>query len=177
MGMSVGERTRRSAALSLALQQTAQDAQTGKTGITSDVHGEYRARIDLLRLAGLPNPEGYFVDPKSQQSQQAQQAAQQAAQQQAQDQLQAQQQMMQFQYALMTDVERVKGEMALARQQMQEQSKQMLEAMKMETERMKLHLDQAQRMFGHRVQIAGIEADLDKAEAQREVDQLQRRAQ
>jgi hypothetical protein len=177
MGMSVGERTRRSAALQMALQASAQDAQSGKTGITTDMQGEYRARVDLLRLAGLPNPESYFVDPKSEQSQRAQQAAQQAQAQQAQQAQEQQQQMMQFQYSLMTDIERMKGEMALARQQMQEQSKQMLEAMKVETERNKMHLQQAEKMFGHRVDIASIEAELDKAEAKAEVDKLQRRAQ
>jgi hypothetical protein len=50
MGMSVGERGRRIASLQAVLQQHAQDAQTGMTGILSDLPAIYAARTDLVRL-------------------------------------------------------------------------------------------------------------------------------
>jgi hypothetical protein len=47
-------------------------------------------------------------------------------------------------------------------QQMQEQSRQM-----------QAQLDLAQKMFGHRVDLAMLEQQTDQAEAQREIDALQ----
>ena len=165
MGMSVGERTQRIGALQAVLQHHAEDAQLGRTGMLTDPNGLYQARLDMARLAGLPSPEAYYVDPKSQQSQQAQQQAAQQAQQQAAQAQQEKQQMMQFQYSMMTDIEKVKAEAKLQAQQMAEQSKAMQKQMEM-----------MEKFFGHRKDLAIAQKDWDEAEAQRDVDVLQAEA-
>jgi hypothetical protein len=43
--------------------------------------------------------------------------------------------------------------------------------------RMQAMLQQAEKMFGHRVDLAKVEVDLDKAEAQAAVDAMQARQQ
>jgi hypothetical protein len=62
----------------------------------------------------------------------------------------------------MSDLERIKAEAKLQAQQMQEQSKALAEQLRM-----------AERMFGHRVDLAKAQGDWDQQEAQRDVDQLQ----
>jgi len=138
------------------------DVETGAMGVLSDHNGAYQARMDFARLAGLPDPSQYFVDPSSPQAKQAMQQARQQAMQQAQQQLQQQQEMMQFQYAMMTDMEKVKAEAKLMSQQMADQAKLLQK-----------QLDIAERMFGHQVDLTKIEADLDQQDAEREVDVMQ----
>ena len=164
MGMSVGERTRRIQSLGMLYQQQTQDGLEGRGGVLSNLDTLYRTRIDMARLAGLPNPEQYVVDPQSPQAQQAQQQMAQQGQQQQQMQQQKEQQMMQFQYQLMTDIEKVKGEFKLQSDQMKNMADQL-----------KAQMDMAQKMFGHRVDLVGIEADTDQAEAQQEIDRMQAR--
>ena len=162
MGMSVGERTRRVGILSGVLQQQQQDVQQGMNGITVDMNGVYQARLDILRLSGIPNPEQYWVDPQSQQSQQAQQAqAQQAeqAQQQAQQQAQAQ---MEFQYRMLTDIERIRAESRSQIAQLETSQKTLSDQM-----------SNAIKIFSERVELAGIEQQADATEAQQEIDRLQ----
>jgi hypothetical protein len=74
--------------------------------------------------------------------------------------------MMQFQYSLMTDIERVKAEAKLQAQQMADQAKQ-VQAM----------LQQAEKMFGHRKDLAIAQSDLDAKEAQRDIDAMQAEAE
>jgi len=166
MGMSVGERGTRIGALQAIKADHAQDQQTGMQGIMSSPETLYRARVDLLRLSGIPNPEQYYIDPSSPQAQKAIEQAQQAAQQQAQEAQQQAQQTMQFQYSLMTDIERVKAEAKLQAQQMADEVKK-LQAM----------LQQAEKMFGHRKDLAIAQADLDAQEAQRDIDAMQAEAE
>jgi len=162
MGMSVGERGRRSAALQGVIGMQAQDDQAGATDILNSEAAKYQARVDFARMAGLPNPQQYFRDPSSPEAQQVKQGRAQQAEQQAQQQQQMAMQQMEFQYKLMTDIERVKAEANLAKQQLVEEGKKM-QAM----------LSQAEKMFGHRVDLAKTEVELDQAEAQREVNALQ----
>jgi len=162
MGMSVGERSQRIAALQAVQQDHMTDAQAGTVGVLSSLQSAYRARVDRARLGGLPNPEQYYVDPTSQEAQMAQQQAAQQAEQQAMQQQQLQQQQMQYQYQLMTDIEKVKGEFKLAQQRMDEQAKLIREQMQM--------LD---KLLGHRTKLAELEQKQNQAEAQREIDLLQ----
>jgi hypothetical protein len=173
MGMSVGERGQRMGALQQIMGMHGQDLQAGKVGILSSDVEVYRARVDFARLAGLPNPDQYCINPQSPQAQQAAQAMQQQAQQAQQAQMEQAQQSMQFQYSLMTDIEKVKGQFALERQQMQEQSKQMMEQMRAMLEQQKQQLDTMTKMMGHRVKLAEIDADMDAEEGKREAQILQ----
>ena len=162
LGMSVGERSMRSQALGSIIQTQTQDEQAGKSGILFDLNAQYQARVDLARMAGLPNPEQYWLNPASPESQQAQQAAQQSQQMAMAQQQQQQQETMRFQYQLMTDIERVKNEGKLQ----QEQMRQMFQQMQAE-------MTNAIKLFGERVKLAEIEQKGDQAEAQVEIDRLQ----
>ena len=55
--------------------------QSGGNGIIVDLNGVHRAMLDWMRAVDLDNGEKYFVDPESQQSQQAQQQQSQTAEQ------------------------------------------------------------------------------------------------
>jgi hypothetical protein len=173
MGMSVGERSQRMGALQSVMQMHASDQQNGKVGILSSDIEVYRARVDFARLAGLPNPEQYYINPQSPEAQQAMQGMAQQAQQAQQAQMEQQQQMMRFQYSLMTDVEKVKGEFAIAKQQLADQAKAQLEQQKTLIEEMRAQLDAMTKVMGHRVKLAEIEGNLDAEEAKQEIDLLQ----
>ncbi len=161
MGMSVGERTRRTAALMQIQQTQQQDMENGQAGILTDLNAMYQTRIDIARMAGLPNPEQYFLDPASPEAQQAAQANQQQQQQQEAQAEQQKQETMQFQYGLMTDIERVKNEGRLQQQQMQNAVAQ---------------LQASIDMFGQRVKLAEVEQKGDVATAQVAIDAMQAEA-
>jgi hypothetical protein len=163
--MSVGERGRRMQALQYATQTATGMMQAGMDGVLVNLDGIYQSVVDFLRLAGLPNADQYFVNPKSQESQQAAQQKAQQAQAAQQAQMQQAQQQMEFQYRLMTDMEKVKGEYRAQTEQLKGQ----LEAVKIQTDRLLRTRDQ-------RIKMAEIEADIDQAEAQREIDRMQARA-
>lgn len=162
LGMSVGERTRRSAALQMTLQSQLQLMGMGSTLVSPA--NVYATVTDLNRMSGLPAPEQYWVDPASPEGQQAAQQAQQAAQQQAEQQQQAVQAAQQAQAQLLTTLEQIKAETSLQTTQL-----------KAQVEAMKAEMQHFERMFSERVKLAGIEADLDTQEAQREIDRLQMR--
>lgn len=159
MGMSVGERTRRIASLNDIQATQANDVQMGQMGILVDYNALYQTRVDKARLAGLPNPEQYFLNPASPQAQQMLQQNAQQAQAQAQQQMQQQQEMLQFQYRLMTDIERVRNEGKVQQQLLQNQIAQ---------------LDAAIKLFSERVNLVKVEAEIDQEEARLEIDRLQR---
>ena len=162
MGMSVGERSRRMGALQMIGQDQTALAQGGKEGILVDDAAVYQARVDMARMAGLPTPEQYYVDPQSQQAQQAAQAMAQQAQQAQEMQMQQQQEMQQFQYSLITDVEKVKGEYKLQSDQM-----------KMQMDTMRQQMDMIQKTMDQRIKMAEIDASVDAEEGKREIDKLQ----
>jgi hypothetical protein len=162
MGMSVGERGRRTAALQAIMMRQSEDLAAGQDGIIVDPDAQYQARLDLGRMAGLSYPEKYWVDPQSPEAQQAAQQKAQAADQQ--QQMQAQQMQMQqaAQYQLLTDLERIKA-----------QSKEQSDSMRAELEAMKAHLTHVSDMLGHRIDLAKVEADVDEQDARIEIDRIQ----
>ena len=95
-GLSYGEKTKKIAALGNVIQQQQVLLTSGQSGVLVNLDGYYRAIIDWGKSAGIDNPEKYFIDPSSQESQQVQQQQQQQAmmQQQMMMQMQQQQQMM-----------------------------------------------------------------------------------
>lgn len=91
-GMSAGERGHLQNTLSMHIQSQSAAMAQGLNGILASPETIYRSSMDLLRLAGVDNPERHMVNPESeaaqevvqQNAQQAQQAQQLAAQQQQQ---------------------------------------------------------------------------------------------
>ena len=81
IGLSPQERSRKAQALQLVIQQQQNLMQSGGNGIIVDLNGVHRAMLDWMRAVDLDNGEKYFVDPESQQSQQAQQQQSQTAEQ------------------------------------------------------------------------------------------------
>ena len=65
LGMSVGERGRRSAALGQILQQQMAAMQNGMDGTLVAPANIYQTVIDQVRMAGLPTPEAYWINPAS----------------------------------------------------------------------------------------------------------------
>lgn len=165
MGMSTGERGRRTSALMAIGQAQQQAMQQGLTGQLVGLPQIYQTAVDIGRMAGLPSPEQYWIDPESQQSQQAQQAAAQQAQQ-AQQMAQAQQQqavqLAQMQATSLQQVEQIRSQNDLQ-----------LQAMKNQMDRMKTMLSHQEAMFAQRVKLLGIEVQTDAADAQRGIDEMQ----
>jgi hypothetical protein len=89
---------------------------------------------------------------------------------------QKEQQMMQFQYGLLTDVEKVKAEANLVKQQLIEQNKAQLQQMELQAKRMEALMKQAEQMFGHRKDLAIAQGEWDQQEAQRDIDTMQAEA-
>lgn len=83
LAMSPGESRRKVAALDGVIQMQMALIQGGAANITVNWSGLHKALVDKMRLQRLDDTEGYFIDPDSQESQQAQQIAAQQAQQQA----------------------------------------------------------------------------------------------
>lgn len=82
VGLSPGERRRKSSALQTVLQMQLQQIEGGNANITTNLNGYHSAVMDWMRSVELDSHEGYFLDPQGKESQAGQQAAQQAAQQQ-----------------------------------------------------------------------------------------------
>ncbi len=96
VGLSPGERRRKSAALQQVTQLQLALIQSGNANIITDLNGVHSGIVDWMRSVELDGAEGYFLDPQGPQSKQAQQAQQQQAQEQAQQQQQQQQMQMQL---------------------------------------------------------------------------------
>jgi hypothetical protein len=96
VGLSLGERARKLQALMSVQQQQMVAMQSGFDGVLVDASRIYNVQADIVINSGLQSVERYWIDPQSQQAQQAVQAKQQAAQQQAQQ----QQMLAQLQYQL-----------------------------------------------------------------------------
>ena len=109
-GMSVGQRMHIQAALQQAIQLHAMAQQNGKAGILSDNQTLYRTITRWLQLAGIEDPDSFWIDPSSPQAVEAvkrqeanAQAEQQAMQKQMQQQLAQQQEAMAAQLQLAMD--------------------------------------------------------------------------
>jgi hypothetical protein len=83
VGLSLGERARKLQALMAVQQQQMVAMQSGFDGVLVDASKIYNVQSDIVINSGLQSVERYWIDPASQQAQQAVQAKQQAAQEQA----------------------------------------------------------------------------------------------
>ncbi len=111
VGLSPGERRRKSAALQQVSQLQLMLIQSGNANIITDLNGVHSAIQDWMRSVELDGAEGYFLDPQGPQSQQAQQAqAQQAQAQQAQAQQQQQMQMQLVSAQMQLETQKVENE-------------------------------------------------------------------
>jgi beta-phosphoglucomutase-like phosphatase (HAD superfamily) len=137
-------------------------AQGGKEGILVDDAAVYQARVDMARMAGLPTPEQYYVDPQSQQAQQAAQAMAQQAQQAQEMQMQQQKETMRLQSELMVTLEQVKAEAKIQAQQMSDR-----------TDLLQKQMDLISKTMDQRIKMAEIDASVDGEEGKREVELLQ----
>ncbi len=112
-GLTQGEKAGRLAALQQVIGYGIQMIEAGEDGIMADRAGVYNAVMDWCRAANLSNPEQYFVDPATEEAQQAQQQRQQQAQQQQQMQAQMQQAQMDI-FHLQQQLEKYKHDTDLA---------------------------------------------------------------
>lgn len=78
VGMSPNERARKVATLQQIVDAQVQLAQQGMDNILVNIDGFYRALTDWGRAAEIPNPEQYFIDPSTEESQKALQAKEEA---------------------------------------------------------------------------------------------------
>jgi len=81
VGMSPGERARKLAAQGKIIDTQLALNDKGMDGVLVDIEVFYKALTDWGRLAEIPNPEQYFIDPQTDASKQAMQQKQQAQQQ------------------------------------------------------------------------------------------------
>ena len=97
MGMTSAEKSQRIQALNAVVMQQETLAMGGGMGSLVDKSKLYNAMTDWLRANDLGQPEQYFVDPTSQEAQQAEQMQAQQMEQQQQQMRQMEQQMVQMQ--------------------------------------------------------------------------------
>jgi len=97
MGMTSAEKAQRIQALNAVVMQQETLAMGGGMGSLVDKAKLYNAMTDWLRANDLGQPEQYFVDPTSQEAQQAEQMQAQQMEQQQQQMRQMEQQMVQMQ--------------------------------------------------------------------------------
>lgn len=83
-GMSAGERTRRSNAMAQIIDSQMMLSDKGMDEVLVNIHGFNRALMDWARLNEIQNPEQYYVDPDSKESQTAVKNKQAAAEEQKQ---------------------------------------------------------------------------------------------
>ncbi|WP_425044056.1 portal protein [Primorskyibacter sp. S87] len=116
-GLSVGQRMHIQNSLQQSIQIHMAAQQQGKTGILSDDQTLYRTLTRWLQLAGVEDPDSFWIDPSSPQAQQAAQQMQAMAQQQQQQ----QQQMQETVYAsqLQLEADKLAAEMQRFREEIQ----------------------------------------------------------
>jgi hypothetical protein len=146
MGMSVGERTRRTAALQMILAAQGGALQAGQDGVLVGLPQIYATQIDLARMTGLPAPEQYWINPAAPEAQKAAQGKAQQAQQQAQ---QANQLAM-AQVQVPLQMQQIKAQSDLQRQQMQG-----------ELDALKAHLSHIADMLEQRIKLVELNAKYD----------------
>jgi hypothetical protein len=155
MGMSTGERGRRTAALIQISQMQTQALQAGLTGQLVGLEQVYRTLVDIGTLAGLPSPQQYWIDPASQEAQQAAQQASQTAEQDKQE----QQKLALLQYQILPEVERIKSE-----------NKTEIQSMQNQMDAMKATMDYQAKTLDSRIKLLDIETRTDAQDAQRGID-------
>jgi hypothetical protein len=179
LGMSVGERTRRTATLQMILQTQMTAVQAGKDGTLVTDDNIYQTVMDLVRMSGLPSPEQYFQNPQSPQAQQAAQQKQQAAQQQAQITQQVGEKQMNIPIEMekmrgMATVEsaRIRSESARQIEAMKDQTTTQIESMKAEMSNMQAALDHITKTMDQRIDIAKLNAEFDGEQVPDTLEQM-----
>jgi len=158
LGMSTAERQRRAGALESVIAKQVQAMENGLAGQLVGLQQVHRALVDQGRMADLPSPEQYWIDP---QSPDAQQAAQQA--QQAQDESeQQQQQLALMQYQILPQVEQIKA-----------QSRAQIQEMQSAVETMKMLMEQQTKELDARIKLLDIETRVAPSDAASGIDALQ----
>jgi hypothetical protein len=157
LGMSVGERTRRTATLQMILQTQMTAVQAGKDGTLVTDDNIYQTVMDLVRMSGLPSPEQYWTNPQSPQSQQAAQQKQQAAQQQA----QITQQVGEKQMNIPIEMEKIKGMATVESARIRSESAAQIESMKAQLDQMKMMVDHITATFDQRLKLIDMNAKYD----------------
>jgi len=138
IGSSHAERQRQANVMREAVQL--QKDLAGAQSVMFDEAKSFAAISQIMKLSGIKNPEVYFVDPSSEEGQQASQQQQQQSQEQKQKEEQLQQAMAKAQTDL-AQAEIMKGQAALQSQQ----SKLEIEGMKQQLEQMKAMVDAADK--------------------------------
>jgi hypothetical protein len=105
VGPSFGERQQKANALAMSLGWDFQLIQGGMMGQMITLPGLYKKIVDWMGMNLIDNPESYYIDPTSQQAQQAAQGQAQQAQQQQQMQLQMAQMQMELEKYKITSKE------------------------------------------------------------------------
>lgn len=113
LGLSVGERIKMAGALQKVIDQQTTLLQQGGQGTLVTEANIYRSLVEFARMAGLPNPKQYWVDPLSEEGQKAQEGKAKAQQEAAQKQEAAQQQIIDLQREVITAQEETKKLVAL----------------------------------------------------------------
>lgn len=157
LGMSVGERTRRSAALGGILQAQMTAMQSGQDGTLVTQQNIYQTVIDAARMAGLPSPEQYWTNPASPEAQQAAQQKQQAAQAQAQQ----QQAVTQAQLSVPVQMEQVKAQSAKEVAMIRSESDQAVKAMQAQMDAMQQTVQNAMDMLNMKLKLIDMNARWD----------------
>lgn len=168
LGMSVGERTRRTAALQMVLQTQITAVQAGKDGTMVTDQNLYNAVTDLVRMSGLPSPETYFQNPQSPEAQQAAQQKAQAAQQQA----QIAQQAAQAQLQVPISMETIKAQATIQSAQIRSESAAQIESMKAELESMKLAVQHIEKTFSQRIDLVKLNSEYDQEQVPDTLEQM-----
>lgn len=106
LGSSRDERARKAASMSQVVESIKILAETGSTMFSEEK--AYNAITDLAKLGGVMSPERYYVDPQSEEGQQASQQKQQKSQEKQQQEMQMQQAMMQANMTL-AEAEKMKS--------------------------------------------------------------------
>ncbi len=134
VGLSAGEKSRKTAALNQMIQMQIGMLTNGKDGILTDEGSLYNAMADWAYASDLDNPDSYLVNPASEQAMQTkQQRAQQGQQMQ-----QIQMQLTQMQAKQLENAEKIKGEIELLKHRDEMAYKYWSDRLKSETEEAKV---------------------------------------
>jgi hypothetical protein len=157
LGMSVGERTRRTATLQMILQTQMTAVQAGKDGTLVSDDNIYQTVMDLVRMSGLPSPEAYWTNPQSPEAQQAAQQKQQAAQQQA----QIAQEAAKAQLQVPIQMEQIKAQGSVQAAQIRAESQKEIEGLKAQLAGMQTAVDHITKTFDQRLKLIDLNAKYD----------------
>ncbi len=116
-GLTIGQRLKMMGALDRVFMQQTEMVKAGKEGELVTNATIHQTLVDYARMAGLPQPEQYWVDPQSPQAIKAMEAKQKNAEEQAAKMEAAQQKVIDLQEMVIREQERTKRMQALLKQQ------------------------------------------------------------